>query len=109
MYGALNPGGPARNLVLLTTPVDTTGALYTTWVGRDSFDPERVTDAMPSVQGAGVDFANKLMKPVTNFYSSYRRLWQNVLDGEPRREAYQAMARWVAAPSRAVPTGSGSP
>lgn len=34
MYGALNPDGPARNLVLLTMPIDPSDSLYTTWVGR---------------------------------------------------------------------------
>ena len=96
MHAALEPGGAARNLVLLTTPVDTTGGTYTSWVGRDSFDPEFVTEVLPSVPGAGVDWANKMMKPVTNFWTTYRVLWQNVLKGEAKREAYQSMAKWVA-------------
>jgi polyhydroxyalkanoate synthase subunit PhaC len=96
MHAALEPGGPARNLVLLTTPVDTTGSLYASWVARDSFDPEFVAEVLPSVPGAGVDWANKMMKPVTNFWTTYRTLWQNVLKGEAKREAYQSMARWVA-------------
>ena len=37
-----------------------------------------------------------MMKPVTNFWTTYRTLWQNVLKGEANREAYQSMARWVA-------------
>jgi poly[(R)-3-hydroxyalkanoate] polymerase subunit PhaC len=96
MHAALNPGGAARNLVLLTTPVDTSGSLYGNWVARDSFDPEFVTEVLPSVPGAGIDWANKMMKPVTNFWTTYRTLWQNVLAGEARAEAYQSMARWVA-------------
>jgi polyhydroxyalkanoate synthase subunit PhaC len=96
MHAALNPGGPARNLVLLTTPVDTSGSLYANWVARDSFDPEFVTEVLPSVPGAGVDWANKMMKPVTNFWTTYRTLWQQVLDDEAKPEAYQSMARWVA-------------
>ena len=96
MHAALEPESPARNLVLLTTPVDTSGSLYGTWVGRDSFDPEFVTEVLPSVPGAGIDWANKMMKPVTNFWTTYRTLWQNVLEGEADREAYQSMARWVA-------------
>jgi polyhydroxyalkanoate synthase len=98
MYAALEPAGAARNLVLLTTPVDTTGALYTRWVGREDFDPGVVTDANPVVPGASVDFANKLMKPVTNFFTTYRTLWGQVLEGKgpDRRVAYQSMAKWVA-------------
>ena len=85
-----------RNLVLLTTPIDTTGSLYATWVARDSFDVDRVADVYGAVPGRTVDWANKLMKPVTNYWTTYRRLWQQVLDGEARRDAYQAMAKWVA-------------
>lgn len=95
-YAALYPGGPVRNLALLTTPIDTSGSLYASWVARDSFDVDQVVEAYPVVPGGMVDWANKLMKPVTNYWTTYRRLWQGVLDGQPRRDAYQPMAKWVA-------------
>jgi polyhydroxyalkanoate synthase len=96
MYGALEPTGPARNLVLLTTPIDTSGSTYALWFGRDSFDVDWITDKVLTLQGGSVDFANKMMKPVQNFWVTYRQLWDNVLEGKSRRDAYQAMARWVA-------------
>ena len=96
MYAALEPEGPVRNLALLTTPVDTTGSLYSTWVARDSFDVDLVADSMPAIPGAGVDFANKLMKPVTNHWTTYRRLWDQVREGSSNRLGYQTMAKWVA-------------
>ena len=37
-----------------------------------------------------------LMKPVTNFWTTNRRLAQGVHDGTANREAHQAMAKWVA-------------
>ena len=96
MYGGTLVDNPVRNMVLLTTPVDTRGALYTTWVGRESFDVDYVADGYQTIPGAAIDWANKLMKPVTNYWTTYRQLWEAVLDGQPRRESYQAMARWVA-------------
>jgi polyhydroxyalkanoate synthase len=96
LHCALEPDTSVRNLVLLTTPIDTTGSLYSTWVARDSFDVDRVADVYGAVPGRTVDWANKLMKPVTNYWTTYRRLWQQVLDGEARRDAYQSMAKWVA-------------
>jgi polyhydroxyalkanoate synthase len=96
LYAGLYPENPVRNMALLTTPVDTRGSLYANWVGRDSFDVDYVADGYSVVPGAAIDFANKMMKPVTNYWTTYRRLWEGVLEGEPRREAYQAMARWVA-------------
>jgi polyhydroxyalkanoate synthase len=97
MHAAMKgPDSPARNLVLLTTPVDTSESLYTSWVGRDAFDVDFVADSWPAVPGRSVDFANKLMKPVTNFWTTNRRLAQGVHDGTANREAHQAMAKWVA-------------
>jgi polyhydroxyalkanoate synthase subunit PhaC len=96
MHAAIEPDSSARNLVLLTTPIDTDGALYTKWLRRDSFDPETVTDTYAAIPGGAVDFANKMMKPVTNYWTTYRKLWDDVLAGKDRRAAYQPMAKWVA-------------
>jgi polyhydroxyalkanoate synthase subunit PhaC len=96
LHCALEPASPVRNLVALTTPIDTTDSLYTTWVARDSFDVDRIAEVYGAIPGRQVDWANKLMKPVTNYWTTYRRLWQQVLDGEAKPAAYQAMARWVA-------------
>jgi polyhydroxyalkanoate synthase len=96
MTASLRPEGERiRNLALLTTPVDTGDSLYASWVARDSFDPSTVTDAYPSVPGGAIDFANKLMKPVTNYWTTYRSLWEDVLAGKDRRDVYQPMAKWV--------------
>ncbi len=96
MYAGTHPDNPIRNMALLTTPVDTTGSLYATWVAPDAFDAEYVTEGYKAIPGQAIDWANKLMKPVTNYWTTYRRLWEGVLAGEPRRAAFQPMARWVA-------------
>jgi polyhydroxyalkanoate synthase len=96
LYGGTHPDNPVRNMVLLTTPVDTRGSLYEKWVGRDSFDVDYIAEGFKVVPGPAIDWANKLMKPVTNTWTTYRQLWEAVLDGQPRRDAYQAMARWIA-------------
>ena len=96
MYCALNPADPVRNALLLTTPIDPSDSLYARWVGGDEFDVDLVADSYPAIPGAGIDLANKLMKPVTNYVTTYRRLFQGILDGSDPRESYQAMAKWVA-------------
>jgi polyhydroxyalkanoate synthase subunit PhaC len=99
MYCGLDRGEErtaVRNLALLTMPVDGRGSKYAAWVGDPEFDVEQVAEAWRVLPGSSVDFANKLLKPVTNFFTTYRRLWQGVADGAPRREAYQPMAKWVA-------------
>jgi polyhydroxyalkanoate synthase len=96
IHAALEPDSPARNLVLLTTPIDTSGGLYAKWIRRDSFDADLVAEVYPAIPGASIDFANKLMKPVTNYWTTYRRLWDDVLAGKDPRASYQPMAKWVA-------------
>jgi polyhydroxyalkanoate synthase len=96
MYSALHQDVPLRNLVLLTTPIEPIGSLYHRWVGRESFDADLVAEVLPSVPGRMIDWANKMMKPVTNYWSSYRNLWEGLLDGKDPRAAYQPMAKWVA-------------
>jgi polyhydroxyalkanoate synthase subunit PhaC len=96
MYCALHPSGAVRNAVLLTTPIDSRGSLYARWVGGEDFDVDFIADSYPAVPGAGIDFANKLMKPVTNYLTTYRRLFQSILEGKDPRLSYQAMAKWVA-------------
>jgi polyhydroxyalkanoate synthase subunit PhaC len=95
MYCALHPEGPVRNAILLTTPIDPSGSLYTKWVGGEDFDVDLIADSYPVVPGAGIDWANKLMKPVTNFVTTNRRLFMNVLAGKDVRTGHQAMAKWV--------------
>ena len=96
IHCALAQDTAVRNLVLLTTPIDTDGSRYTTWVGRDSFDVDQVADAFPAVPGGMIDWANKLLKPVTNWWTTYEKLWSGVLAGKHPRDAYQPMAKWVA-------------
>jgi len=96
MHCALTDDTAVRNLALLTTPIDTTGSRYANWVARESFDVDLVADAYPSIPGRMIDWANKLLKPVTNYWTTYRKLWESTLDGSARREAYQTMAKWVA-------------
>jgi polyhydroxyalkanoate synthase subunit PhaC len=95
IYCALHPAGAVRNAVLLTTPIDPSDSLYARWVGHDEFDVDLIADRYAGVPGAGIDIANKLMKPVTNFATTQRRLFQSILDGGDPRVGYQAMAKWV--------------
>jgi len=96
MYCALHPVGAVRNAVLLTTPIDPSNSLYAQWVGHDQFDVDLIADRYRVIPGSGIDWANKLMKPVTNYVTTYRRLFQSILDGSDPRVSFQAMAKWVA-------------
>jgi polyhydroxyalkanoate synthase len=77
-------------------PIDGRRSTYATWIGNQELDVEEIGETWRVVPGRTVDLANKLLKPVTNFFTTYRRLWEGIQDGNGRREAYQPMARWVA-------------
>ena len=99
MYCGLDHGeadSPVRNLALLTMPVEARGSTYAKWVGDPELDTDRLAEQWRVLPGGTVDVANKLLKPVTNFFTTYRRLWEGIADGESRRDAYQPMAKWVA-------------
>ncbi len=99
MYCGLERGGernPVRNLALLTMPIDGRDSLYARWIGSPDFDSDRIAEQLRVLSGSMVDFGNRLMKPVTNFWTTYRRLAQSVSDGSAHREIYQPMAKWVA-------------
>ena len=87
---------PVRNLALLTMPVEARGSTYARWVGDPAFDVDQVAEQWRVIPGPAVDVANKLLKPVTNFWTTYRRLWEGIDAGQSRRDAYQPMAKWVA-------------
>lgn len=99
MYCGLDRDGeraPVKNLVLLTMPIDGRASTYAKWVGNEDFDVDGIGELWGAIPGGAVDFANKMLKPVTNFWTTYRRLWGNVQEGTARRDAYQTMAKWVA-------------
>jgi polyhydroxyalkanoate synthase len=98
MYCGLEGGAhtAVRNLALLTMPIDGRHSRYARWVGDEDFDVERVAEAWRVIPGQAVDFANKMLKPVSNFWTTYRRLAQGIANGTFSRESYQPMAKWVA-------------
>ncbi len=85
-----------RNLALLTMPIDGRASTYARWVGSPDFPSDRIADQLRVLPGGGVDIANKLLKPVTNFWTTYRRLGASVFDGSAQPSSYQPMAKWVA-------------
>jgi polyhydroxyalkanoate synthase len=89
-------GNPVRNLALLTMPVEARGTTYARWVGDPEYDVDQVAEQWRVLPGGAIDVANKLLKPVTNFWTTYRRLWESIEEGTARRETYQPMAKWVA-------------
>ena len=96
LHTALARDTPVRNLVLLTTPVTGASSTYRRWIVGGDLDVDAIAGALPVIPGEGVDWANKLLKPVTNHWTTYRKLWDDTLAGRADKAAFNAMARWVA-------------
>ncbi len=95
MYTAINAElAQVRNLVVLTMPIDVRGSVYEMWVNRDSFDLDVIT-GNGGLPGAAIDFANRMLKPVTNFVTTRRKVFDQVRDGSIDRAGYQSMSKWV--------------
>jgi polyhydroxyalkanoate synthase len=94
-FAALHPE-VARNLVLLTTPIDFADAgQFGQMTARGVFPVERLTDTFPIVPAQVPDIGTKLLNPMASYVGTYTRLWDKL--GEPGFDVtgWQAMYRWV--------------
>ena len=94
-FVALYPGF-ARNLVLLTTPIDFEDAgKFGRMTARGVFPVDLLTDTFPVVPGQVPDIGSKLLNPVANYVGTYVKLYEKL--GDPGFDAtgWQAMYRWV--------------
>jgi polyhydroxyalkanoate synthase len=89
------PDGPLKNMVLLTAPIDFTDAdLFSVWLDKRYFDVDRLVDTFGNIPPEFMDFGNKLLKPITNFLSTYTNLYDRMYD-ERFVNGWRAMNQWV--------------
>jgi polyhydroxyalkanoate synthase len=97
LYAALRPDDGLKNLVLLTAPLDFTDKTaggFIRWTSDQSFDADRLVEALGNVPGEMIDYGAKALKPVENFVGSYLNLWDNI-DNPKVVESWHAMNTWV--------------
>lgn len=94
MHAALRPEG-LRNLILLTAPIDFAEAgTFTLWTDRRHLDAGLVARSLGNVPGDLIDFGNKMLKPVTNFWVAQTTMWERLLAGKDM-DGWKAMNKWV--------------
>ena len=94
-FTALHPE-LARNLVLLTTPIDFADAgQFGQMTARGVFPVDRMADTFPIIPGEVPDIGSKLLNPMANYVGTYRRLWDRLGDPGFDVAGWQAMYRWV--------------
>lgn len=94
-FTALHPG-LARNMVLLTTPIDFSDAgQFGRMTARGVFPVELLTETFPVVPGQVPDIGSKLLNPVANYVGTYVKLYEKLGDPGFDSAGWQAMYRWV--------------
>lgn len=95
IFAALHPELPIKNLVFMTSPFDfaDTG-LYGCILNDEYFDVDLVVETMGNVPPEMIDFGNKILKPITNFYGPFINLYDR--SDNPRFvENWKLMQKWL--------------
>ncbi|ALC87815.1 poly(R)-hydroxyalkanoic acid synthase [Bacillus sp. FJAT-22090] len=96
IFAALHPELPIRNIVLLTSPTDFSDAgLYTNWLDERYFNVDKLVDTLGLIPPDMIDFGNKLLNPIGNYYGPYISL---VDRGENEKFVtnWKLMQKWLA-------------
>ncbi|MFC7392171.1 class III poly(R)-hydroxyalkanoic acid synthase subunit PhaC [Scopulibacillus cellulosilyticus] len=96
IFAALHPELPIRNFIFMTSPFDfeDTG-LYGSFLDERYFDIDNVVETLGVIPPEMIDFGNKMLKPITNFYGPYVNLI-NRADNEKFVTSWKLLQKWVA-------------
>ncbi len=96
IFAALNEDLPIKNLIFMTSPFDFSDTgLYGAFLDDRYFNLDKAVDTFGNIPPEMIDFGNKMLKPITNFYGPYVTL---VDRSENQRfvESWKLMQKWVA-------------
>lgn len=96
IFASLYPELPIKNLVFLTSPFDfeKTGH-YGRMTDERYFDLAKVVETYGNIPPEMIDFGNKMVDPVSNFYGPYKTLYDRA-DKPQFVESWKLMQKWVA-------------
>ena len=94
MYAAAHPGGPLRNLVCFTTPIDFSKmGLFNRWSDAQFFDVDRLVDTLGNVPSDLIFTSFEMLRPATRSAAQFR-LWDRMWDDEFVKQ-YRMFDRWA--------------
>jgi polyhydroxyalkanoate synthase len=94
MYAAAHPDGPLKNLICLTTPIDSTGMkMFRQWTDPRYFDVDRIVDTLGNVPPEMLISAFDMLKPAAKIASQIR-LWDNIWN-DAFVKSYRMIDRWA--------------
>ncbi|WP_249869061.1 class III poly(R)-hydroxyalkanoic acid synthase subunit PhaC [Oceanobacillus saliphilus] len=92
---ALHPNLPIRNLVFMTSPFDFSDAgLFSNWLDERYFNLDLMVDTLGNIPAETIDFGNKLLKPITNYFGPYVAL-ANRADDDEFVKNWSLLQKWV--------------
>lgn len=95
MFASLHPELPVKNIVFMTSPFDfeDTG-LYGAMLDERYFDIDKVVETLGVIPPEMIDFGNKLIKPMTNFYGPYVSLVDRA-ENESFIKSFKLLQKWL--------------
>lgn len=95
IFAALHPELPIKNLIFMTSPFDFSDTgLYGCMLNEQYFDVDNVVETLGNVPPEMIDFGNKLLKPITNFYGPYINLYDR--SNNPKFvKNWKLMQKWL--------------
>ncbi len=95
IFAALHPELPIRNLVFMTSPFDfTNSGSYGAMLDERFFDINKVVDTLGMVPPEMIDYGNKLIKPMANFYGPFVSLVDRA-DNEKFVISFKLLQKWL--------------
>ena len=95
IFAALHPELPIRNLVFMTTPFDfEDSGLYGAMLDEQHFDIDKLVQTYGNIPPEMIDFGNKLLKPMANFYGPYVSLFDRA-DNESFVTSFKLLQKWL--------------
>ncbi|WP_420490498.1 class III poly(R)-hydroxyalkanoic acid synthase subunit PhaC [Neobacillus niacini] len=95
IFAALHPELPIRNLIFMTSPFDfsDTGS-YGAMLDERYFNIDKVVDTMGNIPPDMIDFGNKMIQPMANFYGPFISLYQRA-DNEDFVKGFKLLQKWL--------------
>jgi polyhydroxyalkanoate synthase subunit PhaC len=95
IFAALHPELPVRNFIFMASPFDfeETG-LYSSFLDEQYFDLDKVVETLGIIPPEMIDFGNKMLKPMANFYGPYASLVDRA-DNEEFIKSWKLIQKWV--------------
>jgi polyhydroxyalkanoate synthase len=95
VFAALHPELPIRNLIFMTSPFDfeNSGA-YGEMLDERYFDIDKLVETLGVIPPEMIDFGNKMIKPMANFYGPYVSLVDRA-DNEKFVKSFKLLQKWL--------------